>query len=108
MVEPAVAHRASPNEDEYEWHRVFAAMIRNAITEAVFGCRHTGGTEWAQRAETRERSKDEARDWFDSKRFRELCAVFNCDPEVVRSAPLKTIEANRANPQRYIDWEGTQ
>ena len=101
------AHRASPPEGEYEWRRIFAAMIRNAVTEAVFGCRHAGGTEWAKRAETRQRSKDEVLEWFASRRFRELCALHNCDPEVVRLQPLKTIEANRANPQRYINWEGT-
>ena len=94
----------SPRQDEAEW-MIFAAMIRNAVTEAVFGVRHAGGTEWAKRAETRERSKAAAEDWFKSRRFRELCAMFNCAPEVVRVAPLETIAQNRANPGRYINWE---
>ena len=94
----------SPRQDEAEW-MIFAAMIRNAVTEAVFGVRHAGGTEWAKRAETRERSKAEAEEWFRSRRFRELCAMFNCAPEVVRVAPLETIKSNRAHPGPHIKWE---
>lgn len=104
MSEAERSPKANPREDDFEW-MVFAAMIRNAITEAVFGCRPPLGPEWAKRAETRERSKAEALDWFYSKRFGDLCAVFNCSPRVVRLQPLKTIAENRENPKRYINWE---
>ncbi len=80
---------------------LFGAIIRQAIIEAVRGT--LGGTKLSPIAQA-DNTRD-ARAWFHSPEFVELCDVFNADHAAIREASLRTIKLNRRVRLRQVNWQ---